>query len=202
MQLARETGGMLLYEATVAGAIPVFNLVRSTLRGNKIESVSGILNGTANYILSRMSSEKMSFEGALKEAQELGYAEADPSYDVDGIDAAIKLVILVNSLLGVECRFKDVSIQGIRQVTPEAIELAEKDGYVIKHIASSSDCLEVAPRLIKKTSPFAVGGSLNVVRLKTDLIGDLTLVGKGAGGIETASSVLNDILEIGLARKK
>ncbi|MEM2108976.1 MAG: homoserine dehydrogenase [Candidatus Odinarchaeota archaeon] len=199
MELARQVNRKILFEATVAGAIPVFNLVRNTLRANRILSVKGILNGTTNYILSRMTSEKLPFKTVLKEAQKLGFAEADPTYDIDGIDAAAKLVILSNALLKQKCRFKDVNRQGIRDITPEAIELARKDGFLIKHLATNEDgVLEVAPRLVEVGSPFAVSGSLNVVKLQTDLAKDLTLIGRGAGGVETASSVLNDILELSL----
>ncbi len=202
MELARQVKRRILFEATVAGAIPLFNLVRNTLRANRIISVKGILNGTTNYILSRMTSEKLPFKTVLKEAQRLGFAEADPSYDVDGIDAAAKLVILSNALLRKECRFKDVNRQGIRDITPEAIELARKDGFLIKHLAISEDgVLEVAPRLVEVGSSFAVSGSLNVVKLQTDLAKDLTLIGRGAGGVETASSVLNDILELAILRR-
>ncbi|MHA1409215.1 MAG: homoserine dehydrogenase [Candidatus Odinarchaeia archaeon] len=202
MSMAREYRKCVMYEATVAGAVPVFNLVRNTLRGNKILSVKGILNGTTNYILSRMTSEKLSFETVLREAQNLGYAEADPTYDIEGIDAGAKLVILSNSLLGQECRFKDVQLQGIKDITPGAIELADKDGYLIKHLATNENgVLEVAPRLVGIRSTFAVGGTLNVVKLETDLAKDLTLIGRGAGGIETASSVLNDILEVGIMNR-
>lgn len=202
MDLANQVKKRILFEATVAGAIPLFNLVRNTLRANKIISVKGILNGTTNYILSRMTSEKLPFKIVLKEAQKLGFAEADPSYDVDGIDAAAKLVILSNALLKQECRFKDVNRQGIKDITPEAIELARKDGFLIKHLATNENgVLEVAPRLVEVDSSFAVNGSLNVVKLQTDLAKDLTLIGRGAGGVETASSVLNDILEIAILRR-
>jgi homoserine dehydrogenase len=200
--LAKETNKCILYEATVAGAVPVFNLVRNTLRGNKIISLKGILNGTTNYILSRMTSEKLGFETVLKDAQNLGFAEADPTYDIEGIDAGAKIVILSNSLLKQECRFKDVKLRGIRNITAESIDLAIKDGYLIKHLATNENGnLEVSPRLVDKTSSFAVGGSLNVVKIETDLAKDLTLIGRGAGGIETASSVLNDIIELGLMNK-
>ncbi|WEU39878.1 MAG: homoserine dehydrogenase [Candidatus Odinarchaeum yellowstonii] len=202
MDLANQVKRRILFEATVAGAIPLFNLVRNNLRANRILSVKGILNGTTNYILSRMTSEKLPFKIVLKEAQKLGFAEADPSYDVDGIDAAAKLVILSNALLKQECRFKDVKRQGIRDITPEAIELARKDGFLIKHLATNEDgVLEVAPRLVEIGSSFAVSGSLNVVKLQTDLAKDLTLIGRGAGGVETASSVLNDILELAILRR-
>ena len=202
MNLANETKKCVLYEATVAGAVPVFNLVRNTLRGNKIISVKGILNGTTNYILSRMTSEKLSFNTVLREAQNLGFAESDPTYDIEGIDAGAKIVILSNTLLKQECRFKDVKLQGIKNITPGAIDLAKKDGFLIKHLATNENgMLEVAPRLVDIKSTFAVGGSLNVVKLETDLAKDLTLVGRGAGGIETASSVINDILELGLMNK-
>lgn len=202
MDLAKQVNRKVMFEATVAGAVPVFNLVRNTLRGNKILSVKGILNGTTNYILSRMTSEKLPFKTVLKEAQSLGFAETDPTYDIEGIDAGAKLVILSNCLLGQACRFKEVQRQGIKDITPESIELARKSGFLIKHLATNEDrVLEVAPRLVEIGSTFAVGGSLNVVKIQTDLAKDLTLIGSGAGGVETASSVLNDILELSLLNK-
>lgn len=201
IELARRKNRILRYEATVAGAVPVFNLVRESLQGNNIYGVKGILNGTTNYILTRMTYEHIPFKVALREAQDLGIAEANPTYDIEGIDAACKLVILANSIMGINVGFESVDRTGINEITPESIELAKNEDYVIKHIASiENNKLEVAPRLITEGSPLSIGGTLNVVSFKTDLAGEITVVGKGAGGIETASSILNDLINVAQIR--
>ncbi len=185
------------FEATVGGAVPIINLAKENLSCDEIIAIEGILNGTTNYILTRMHKEERPFEMVLKEAQELGIAETDPSYDIDGIDTASKLVILANSIMGINATYQDVKIQGIRKITPEAIELAKDDGYVIKLIGEVKDShLEVAPRLVPVTHPLNVEGVLNVALLKTDVAGDITIVGKGAGAIETNSAVLSDIISV------
>ncbi len=200
-QLAQQNDSILRYEGSVGGGLPVFNLVRKTLQGNTIHSLRGILNGTSNFILTQMTYERTSFEGALKTAQELGYAEADPAADVEGIDAASKTVILANGLFGMNKNIDDVYIQGITKITPEAIKLAGDDNFLIKHIASIEDGqIEVAPRLIPVTSTLAVNGTLNVVSLQTDLAKEITIIGRGAGGEETASAILSDVVDIHLTR--
>jgi homoserine dehydrogenase len=200
-QLAQKNGCILRYEGSVGGGIPVFNLIRETLQGNTIHSLRGILNGTSNFILTQMTYERTSFESALKTAQELGYAEVDPTADVGGFDAASKTVILANGLFGMNKRIDEVYIQGITKVTPEAIELAKNDNFLIKHIASIEDGqIEVAPRLIPVTSTLAVNGTLNVVSLQTDLAKEITIIGRGAGGEETASAILSDVINIYLTR--
>lgn len=194
---AEKNGVQFKFEASVGGAMPIINFAHETLSGNDIDSIQGILNGTTNYILSRMAKEGSSYEQILKESQELGIAETNPAQDVEGIDAACKVVILANSLMNMDVSLKDVEITGISKITPEAISLAQKEGYLIKLIGEvSSDALEVAPRLVKEGSPFAVEGTLNVATLKTDLADDVTVVGKGAGPVETASAILSDILSI------
>lgn len=194
---AHDNGVQFKFEASVGGAMPIINFAHETLSGNEIDSVLGILNGTTNYILSRMAKEGSSYEQILKESQELGIAETNPAQDVEGLDAACKVVILANSLMNMDVSLKDVEITGISKITPEAISLAQKEGYLIKLIGEvSPDALEVAPRLVKEGSPFAVEGTLNVATLKTDLADDVTVVGKGAGSIETASAILSDILSI------
>jgi len=193
--LAKREGVELKYEATVAGALPVFSLVNECLQGDRILKISGILNGTANYILSRMYFEGTSFELALREAQERGITEKDPSYDVEGIDAACKVVILANALMGRNVKFSHVERTGIRRVTPEAVSLAKKSGYVIKLIGTIDKALEVAPKLIPETHPLCVHGTLNALHLETDLAGEITLIGHGAGK-QTISAVLNDIISV------
>lgn len=202
MDLAEKKGRMLLYEATVGGAIPIFYAAREALLINKVISITGILNGTSNYILTKMTEERMSFNAALREAQEKGYAEADPTYDIEGIDAASKLVILANGILKINKKLKDVQIQGISKITPEMIELAMEDGYLVKHIGYvDKNKIEVMPRLIPKSSPLAVGGTLNVISLETDIARDITFIGRGAGPKETSSAILGDILYINRIRK-
>jgi homoserine dehydrogenase len=185
------------FEASVGGAMPVINLARETLSGDKITAIEGILNGTTNYILSRMTREGLSFEQVLKEAQELGYAETDPTYDIEGIDTASKLVILANAIMGIDATFSDVKTRGITRITPEAIRLAKERGYVIKLIGEvRNNHLEVSPRLIPETHPLNVDGALNVAMLHCDVAGEITVVGKGAGAIETQSAILSDIIAI------
>jgi homoserine dehydrogenase len=202
MDIAEKKHRILLYEATVGGAIPLFHVAREALLVNEIISITGILNGTSNYILTKMTEERISFNAALREAQEKGYAEADPTYDIEGIDAAAKLVILANGILKMKRRFNEVQIQGITKVTPEMIELAMEDGYLVKHIGYvDRNRIEVMPRLIPQGSPLAVGGTLNVISFHTDVAEDITLIGRGAGPRETSSAILGDILYINKIRK-
>jgi homoserine dehydrogenase len=194
---AQKNNVQFKYEASVGGAMPIINFAHETLSGCRIESIYGILNGTTNYILSRMAKEGSSYEQTLNEAKELGIAETDPTQDVEGEDAACKVVILANSILKIDATYQDVEVRGISQITPESISLAKKEGYLIKLIGEvSEDALEVSPRLVKEGSPFAVDGTLNVATLKTDLADDVTVVGKGAGSLETASAIMSDIISI------
>jgi homoserine dehydrogenase len=194
---AEDNGLSFRYEATVGGAVPIFNLVHEALAGNSVIGIEGILNGTCNYILTRMSEERMPYDLVLKEAQELGIAETDPTYDVEGIDSAIKLVIIANSVFSQAATYRDVDVTGITKITPEALDLANKNNYVVKLVCEARDGkLTVAPRLVPKRHPLAVGGTLNVASILTDLAGRITISGKGAGSIETASSILSDILYI------
>lgn len=195
MDLAKRKGVELKYEATVAGAIPIFSLVRDCLRGNHVRKIYGILNGTTNYILSRMHFDDISFEVALREAQERGIAERDPTYDVEGIDAACKVVILANAILGKDAKINDVKREGIKRVSREAVRLARKAGYAIKLVAVVGDRLEVGPRLVALNHPICVHGTLNAVHLETDLAGEITIVGPGAGE-ETVSAIINDLLSL------
>ena len=196
IRTAKEHEVQFRFEASVGGAMPVFNLVRESLQANKIFSIKGILNGTCNYILTRMSTEGMSYEHALSEAQELGIAETDPSYDVEGKDTACKLVILANEIFGIDSTYKDVEIEGITGITLESLKLASDKGYAIKLIGEVGERLRVAPRLVPKDHLMAVGGTLNIISLNTDLAGEITITGKGAGAIETSSSILSDVINI------
>ena len=197
-ELAAKRGKELRFEASVGGAMPIISLVRENLAGNGVISIEGILNGTCNYILTRMAEEKLPYEHVLKEAQELGIAEADPSKDIEGIDTAVKLVILANSIFDMNAAYKEVEVTGITEITPEALKLADDEGYVIKLIGEvdSDGSLKVAPRLVPKANPLNVGGTLNVATIKTDLAGEITVIGKGAGPIEAASAILSDIIAI------
>ncbi len=200
-ELSRKMGCFVKYEATVASGVPALS-INQYLQGTEITSIRAILNGTSNYILSRMSAEKLPFSLALKEAQELGYAEADPTLDIEGLDAAGKVVILANEILGWEKSIDDVLIQGITKVTPQAIELALSDGYVIKHLAiAENGNLLVEPRLIEKDSPLNISGTLNVIELNTKHAGPIVLIGRGAGGFEAGSAILNDLYAILKERK-
>lgn len=198
IETARKNNVKFRFEASVGGTMPVINLARESLAGNNIHSVQGILNGTTNYILSRMANEGTEYEPTLKEAQELGIAETNPYQDVEGLDAACKIVIIANSLMGWDVTLDDVSLEGISGISSNAVKLALKDGYLIKLVAEANDGkLTVAPMLVKQGSPFAVNGTLNVITFKTDLSEDVTVVGVGAGSIETASAILSDIISIG-----
>ncbi|WP_456477722.1 homoserine dehydrogenase [Geoglobus ahangari] len=198
MEMAERHGVKVGYEATVGGAMPVIKLVRKDLAGNRVKRVRGILNGTTNYILSRMEKERMPYSQILSEAQELGIAEADPSYDVKGIDVGAKLVILANSVFGMDARFEDVRIRGIEGITPEAFEVAGERGYTIRLIAEADENgkLEVSPRLVKLTHPLAIYGTLNALLVETDLAGEVFVIGRGAGRSETASAIISDFVDI------
>lgn len=196
-ETAEKNNVMFRFEASVGGAMPIINLANEMLSGDEIYAIEGILNGTTNFILSRMTKEESPFEVVLREAQELGIAESDPSYDLDGVDTASKLVILANAIMGIDAAYKDVKIQGIRKITPEAIKLAREDGCAIKLIGEVRNSkLEVAPRLVPVNHPLNVGGTLNVALLRCDIAGDITVVGKGAGAIETQSAILSDLISV------
>lgn len=198
-EYASAMGVQLRYEATVCGAIPIIHMLEECLQGNRIKSLHGILNGTSNFILTRMAEEGLTYEQALAEAQQMGVAEADPTYDVKGIDAAIKLVILSNTIWDCNLSLSSIEVTGIDQITPDAMKLSEDEDSTIRLIAEAipeKGIFRVSPRLIRKNHPLVVDGTLNAVTLVADLAGPLTLVGKGAGSLETASAVIGDILHI------
>jgi homoserine dehydrogenase len=197
--LAETNGVFLKYEATVCGAIPLIHAMQEGLAGNTISRLYGVFNGTCNYILTRMGEDSLTYEQALAEARELGYAEADPTYDVEGIDAGIKLVILANTILDMQTTLDDVERTGITLLTPEALRLAEDQDCTIRligEIVPEAGVLRVSPRIVAKEHPLVVEGTLNAVTVETDLAGDLTFIGKGAGSTETASAVIGDLLYI------
>ena len=196
MELAHHNDVMFKFSGTVGGGTPVLDFAKKCLEGSRIKSICAILNGTSNFILSKMASEKKPMKEALAEAQKLGYAEADPTYDVGGFDTACKLVITSNYVLGTSLSIKDVAITGITGVTPEDINKAASRGNVIKLIGRVGSGAKVSPEEISMTHPLNVSGTFNAILFETDSAGDMTLVGKGAGGKETASSVLRDLIEI------
>ncbi len=195
--LAKRRGVEFRYSASVGGAVPVVGLAKKLLAGNEIREIRGVLNGTTNYILTRMSKESAPFEVVLREAKELGIAEKDPTLDIEGIDTACKITILANSLLGMNARLNEVKIAGIARVRPEAIRLAREAGHTIKLIGiAKRGSLEVGPKLVPLGHPLAVGGTLNAVTFKLDLAREISITGFGAGPRETSSSLLGDLIDI------
>ena len=184
------------FSGTVGAGTPVFQLAKASADGDEVLGVEAILNGTTNFILHQMHEQGTSYDDALAKAQQLGYAEADPTADVDGIDAATKLVIFANLVLGRTATFSDVQREGIRSVTLEQLRDAAARGMRIKLIASCEEALRVAPQEVPSDSPLNVPGSLNAVTLRLRYGGDVTLVGRGAGGPETATAIMRDLVNI------
>jgi homoserine dehydrogenase len=196
IELSDYNNVMLRFSGTVGGGTPVLEFAKHCLKGDKITSFMGILNGTTNYILTKMS-EGLTFEEALNDAKIKGYAEAEVSLDINGDDAAAKLVIMANWIMGFKVAIKDVYKKGITNVKLEDIKEALKNGKHIKLIAKCDDKnLYVKPSLISKDDPICVNGTLNAVTFKSQHSGEQTIIGKGAGGMETASSILRDLIEI------
>ena len=200
--LAERSGAQLFFEAAVGGGIPVVKTLRESLAGNAIERVSGILNGTCNYILSRMEAENLPFEACLSEAQRLGYAEADPTFDVGGFDTAHKLAILASLAFGAKIDAGAVSVEGIETITLADLSAADELGFRIKLLGVAERTVHgveqrVHPTMVAKGAPLAqTMGVLNAVSIVGDAIGELALVGPGAGGEATASAVAGDIIDI------
>jgi len=190
------------FEASVGGGIPVIRALTEGLAANTILSIYGIINGTSNYILSRMTSEGQGFKEVLAEAQRAGYAEADPTFDVAGVDSAHKLSIMVSLAYGTPVNFKEVYTEGITRLTPLDITYAKEFGYTIKllGIAKFSDGeveARVHPTMIPSTSPVAhVEGIYNAIQLAGDAVGDIVLYGQGAGSMPTGSAVVSDVIAI------
>ena len=200
--LAREAGVQLRCEAAAAGGIPVVNAIEHSLMGNKFITVAGILNGTTNYILSRMATEGLGYEEVLADAQRLGYAEADPSADVDGFDAASKTAILASMSFHTRVTTDDVYQQGIRKVSAEDIAVARDLGYTIKLLGIARNTAEgvearVHPTMIPSTHQLAaVSGAMNAVYVVGDAVGETMFYGAGAGSFPTASAVVGDIFAL------
>jgi homoserine dehydrogenase len=201
-EAARSHGRILDFEAAFAGGIPIIRAVKDGLVANRVLSLQGIVNGTANYILTKMTDEGLEFGSVLKEAQKMGYAEADPTYDIEGIDSAHKLQVLAKLAFRTSVKLEDIYVEGITRITPLDITLAREMGFRIKllAVAKSTDGaleLRVHPTMISETSPMAaVSGVFNAVFVGGDVVGDLMFYGRGAGQLPTASSVWADIVEI------
>jgi len=200
--LAREHGVSIGYEASVAGGIPIIKAMREGLAANRIESVAGIINGTTNFILSEMRSKGLSFDDVLAEAQRLGYAEADPTFDVEGIDAAHKISLLASSAFGIELSFSKAHIEGIRGLQAMDIRYAEQLGYRVKLLGITKRSpegieLRVHPTLVPESLLLAnVEGAMNAVQVVGDAVGTTLHYGKGAGAEPTASAVVADLIDL------
>jgi homoserine dehydrogenase len=201
-RLADEKAVALNFEASVAGGIPIVKTMREALAGNRAGKLFGILNGTCNYILTKMADEGRNFTDVLKEAQQLGYAEADPTFDIGGFDTAHKLAILTSLAFGSEVNVEAIDIEGIEAVTLADIRNASEMGFKIKLLGvavATPEGIEqrVHPTLVPKNSPVAdTDGVFNAVVVHSDFAGDLMLEGRGAGAHPTASAVLADIVDI------
>ena len=195
MELAVYNQVMFKFSGTVGGGTPILDYAKNSLSGERITSFAGILNGTTNYILSNMTTG-LTFDSALKDAQSKGYVEADESLDLDGLDAAAKLVILANWIMGMKVTLPDIDCTGIRKVTTEDIKKATKNNCSVKLIASCDGKLVVGPKEISNDDPLCVNGTLNAIAFTSEHSGTQTIIGRGAGGIETASSILRDLLDI------
>ena len=201
-EAAREHSVSVAFEAAVAGGIPVIKSIREGLAGNKIQWVAGIINGTCNYILTEMLEKGREFDDVLTEAKDLGYAEADPTFDIEGIDAAHKLTILASIAYGVPLQFEAVHIEGISSITREDTSYAQELGYRIKHLGLAIDTgngieLRVHPTLIPEKRLIAnVNGVMNAVLVQADAVGPTLYYGAGAGAEPTGSSVVADIMDV------
>ncbi|MHB8190007.1 MAG: homoserine dehydrogenase [Ferrimicrobium sp.] len=204
-ELAMSVNRDIFFEAAVAGAIPLIRTLRVSLIGEQLRSVIGVVNGTTNYILTRMDEDSLSFEAALEQAQLRGFAEADPTADLSGADAAAKVAIIASLAFGQRFERADVHQEGIEGIAPEDIAFARRAGYVIKLIARAQRYdrgdgvaieVSVAPTLVSRTHPLSgVRDAYNAVFIEGDAVGDLMFYGPGAGGPPTASAVLGDLIE-------
>ena len=195
MELADYNRVIFRFSGTVGGGTPILDFARNSLRGERIVSFDGILNGTTNYILTNMV-DGMSFNDALNDAKQKGYVEADESLDLDGLDAAAKLVILANWIMGMKVTMPNIKITGIRKIDSSDIKRAAEKNSVIKLIASCYKELKVEPKEIAVGDPLCVSGTLNAISFTSEHSGTQTIIGRGAGGIETASSILRDLIDI------
>ena len=202
LEIAREKNVNYLFEASVGGGIPVLRPLFQCLAGNQIQEIAGILNGTTNYILTRMVKEDASFADALKEAQTKGYAEADPTADVEGLDAGRKICILSDLAWGKEVRPEDISVQGISAIDLKDVAIASGAGYRIKLLGRARKLEDgrqaafVSPHLVPESSPLAaVDDVFNAIMIRGNAVGDVMFYGRGAGDLPTASAVMGDVLD-------
>ena len=199
---ANENTVDFLYEASVGGGVPIIKPLKECLTANKISEIMGVINGTTNYMLTKMTEKHISYDAVLRRAQEKGYAEANPSADVDGLDAARKAAILASLAFDTVIEFEDVSVEGISHITEDDIEYGLNLGYVIKLLAvgrNTDDGIDVRvhPVFLPKMHPLAsVNGVFNAVFVRGDVIGDAMFYGRGAGALPTASAVVADIIEV------
>jgi homoserine dehydrogenase len=202
LKAAAANGSDLYYEASVAGGIPILRGLVDGLASDRIQKVMGIVNGTTNYMLTKMTEEGMSYEDVLQEAQRLGFAESDPSADVDGLDAARKMVILSTLGFSMQVSFDDVDVQGIRSVTQKDLQLASQLGYVMKLIGTAEEkdgavAVSVAPTLVPKSHPLAgVRNEYNAVYVYGEAVGQTMFYGPGAGQLPTATAVVSDVVTV------
>jgi len=201
-KLAEDNNADLRFDAAVAGGIPIIDVMQHGVAANRFERIAGILNGTGNYILTTMQKQGRDFDDVLKEAQKLGYAEADPSFDVDGIDTAHKLAILTSLAFGTQPNLKAVSIEGIRSVTAQDMVYAHELGFTIKLLGIAENTEDgvlqrVHPCMVPNNAPIArVDGAFNAVQIEGHAVGRVLLEGQGAGEGPTASSVVSDLLQV------
>lgn len=195
MELAKYNQVLLRFSGTVGGGTPILDYAKNSLKGERIISFDGILNGTTNYILTNMTNG-MSFKDALNDAKKRGYVEADESLDLDGLDAAAKLVILANWIMGMKVTMPEIKCIGIRKIDSDDIRKAAANNSAIKLIASCDNGLIVKPKELPFDNPLCVSGTLNAISFTSEHSGTQTIIGRGAGGIETASSILRDLIDI------
>ncbi len=196
LELARHNNVYLKFSGAVGAGTPILDFGRACSRGDRIIGISGILNATTNFILTEMEQNNLTFQEALRTAQKVGYAEADASLDVEGFDAAVKLVIIVNSLMNQRPTIRDVKMTGIGKVSPEDVQNARNRGRCIRLLASADEGLSVSPSEVDRSDPLCVSGPYNAVKFLCEYSGQKVIIGKGAGGMETASSVLRDLLDV------
>ncbi len=195
MELATYNHVIFRFSGTVGGGTPILDYAKNSLKGERIISFDGILNGTTNYILTNMTNG-MSFKDALNDAKKRGYVEADESLDLDGLDAAAKLVILANWIMGMKVTMPEIKRIGIRKIDSDDIRKAAANNSAIKLIASCDNGLVVKPKELPFDNPLCVSGTLNAISFTSEHSGTQTIIGRGAGGIETASSILRDLIDI------
>lgn len=201
LELAKQKNVNFLFEASVGGGIPIIRPLKTSLAPDEIQEISGILNGTTNYILTKMTEEGLDFESVLKDAQDKGYAEKDPTADVEGYDACRKIAILTSLAYGKQLDFEDIYTEGITKITDRDIAYAKKLGFKIKIFGSSKKvgdqvCAMVAPVLIHSNHPlYSVDGVFNAILVKGNMVGDVMFYGQGAGKLATASAVVSDVMD-------